>query len=91
MSCFTPAESFGLYVKARRTNWEWEKMTVDDKRAPGLKVEALLAQLTAEEKVNLVSGLGFNLNFRNPKRLKPSLVRLATPILFPGSIFRPLC
>ena len=68
-----------------------EKMTVDDQaaRARAEKVEALLAQLTAEEKVNLVSGLGFNLNFRNPKRLKPSLVRLATPILFPGSIFRP--
>ena len=36
-----------------------EKMTVDDQaaRARAEKVEALLAQLTAEEKVNLVSGL----------------------------------
>ena len=44
-------------------------MTVDDQaaRARAEKVEALLAQLTAEEKVNLVSGLGFNLNFSQPE------------------------
>ena len=44
-------------------------MTVDDQaaHASAEKVEALLAQLTAEEKVNLVSGLGFNLNFAQPE------------------------
>ncbi|NDG93624.1 MAG: beta-glucosidase, partial [Gammaproteobacteria bacterium] len=44
-------------------------MTVDDQaaRASAEKVEALLAKLTTEEKVNLVSGLGFNLNFAQPE------------------------
>jgi len=44
-------------------------MTVDDQaaRASVEKVEALLAKLTTEEKVNLVSGLGFNLNFAQPE------------------------
>ena len=44
-------------------------MTVNDQaaHASAEKVEALLAQLTVEEKVNLASGLGFNLNFAQPE------------------------
>ena len=49
-------------------------MTVNDQaaRARAEKVEALLTELTAEEKANLVSGWASTLISRNPKRMKPS-------------------